>query len=194
MEGEHPDLVLLRQALGRDRRALRRLGDRIDPLIDARIRRRLPNGRSVDIHDLEDIGQWVWVRLFEREGHRLKGFDPARGSLESFVSKVADNLIIDRLRVQGEAQMDVAVLHDDEIEDPAPNPEERTSVREEARLLRAHLDSILPLKGRLVLRLLYDDHRPEDETAEIMGVSKQVVANWKHKIKTLARAFRENSE
>lgn len=47
---------------------------------------------------LRDHVQEVLVHLLERDGEALRRWDPARGSLEPYVAKIADNLLISRLR------------------------------------------------------------------------------------------------
>ena len=173
-----------------NRRARRRLVDRVNPLIEARVHQSVSREKRIGINGYDDITQQVWVRLFDRDAHRLHGFDPERGSLEGYISTIAQSVILDLIKARN-GRINVAVLHEEQIEDSAPSAEERTALKQLAQRLRLHLDSVLPTRGKLVLKLLYDDGREVDEAAEIMGVSNQVVANWKHKIKTLAREFRE---
>jgi RNA polymerase sigma factor (sigma-70 family) len=188
-EPEHPDVVLLREALAGNRRARRLLVERVNPLIEARVQRSVSRARRIGINGHDDVAQQVWVRLLDRSGHRLQGFDPAKGTLEGYISRVAESELLDLLK---RPKVPVTIFpKDEEAEDPTPNAEARTVAKELAFRLRVHLDDVLPMRGRLILRLLYDDERSEDEAAEIMGVSRQVVANWKHKIKTLAHEFRK---
>jgi RNA polymerase sigma factor (sigma-70 family) len=190
---EHPDAVLLRMALDGTERARRLMFERIDPLIRARLQICFSNGRPIDIHELDDVAQQVWVHLFDRDNHRLHNFDPQRGSLEQYISVIASHAISDLLRLR-KTHLNPVELDDSETEGRSPNPEHVAEMREQAQKLRVFLRERLPIRGQLVLALLYDDGRSDDEAAEIMSVSRQVVANWKHKIKALARDFQKNHQ
>ena len=188
-EGEHPDVALLREALEGNRRARSRLVDRVGPLIEARIHRRVSKNKPIGINGFDDVAQQVWLRLFDRNGHRLQGFDPDRGTLEGYISRIAESEILDLLK---RPRLSVADLpSEDELSDPTPGADVRTELKQLAEQMRVHLDTVLPTRGKLILRLLHDDGRDADEVAEIMEVSKQVVANWKHKIKKLAEDFQK---
>ena len=52
-----------------------------------------------------------------------------------------------------------------------------------------HLEEQLSARGRVVLSLVYTDGLSVDEAAARMGVKKQVVYNWQHKIRGLTRAW-----
>lgn len=186
----HPDVALVRQALDSSGAARQRLIERLDPVIRARVRASVGNN-GVDVHGLEDLAQQIWVRLFDHNARRLAAFDPALGrSLEGFVGMIAQQEIVELLRRK---RLEQAPL--DAVPEPAGLDQERRLLsRDFGRRLRAHLDQELPDRGRLVLRFLYDDGRSELEIATIMGVSPQVVANWKHKIRVLARAFRKKHD
>jgi RNA polymerase sigma factor (sigma-70 family) len=188
---EHPDVVLLRQALEGDKRARKRLFERVQPLIEARIKRAVSRTAPIGINGFDDVAQQVWLRLLDRDAHRLQAFDPNRGTLEGYISRIASSEVID---LSKRPKLSVAPLHEHQLQDPSPDAEARTMAKDLARRLRIHLDEVLTLRGRLLLRLLHDDGRSEEEAAEIMGVSKQVVANWKHKIKRLALEFRKKDE
>ena len=189
--GEHPDVALLRVALSGDRRAKDQLVARVGPLIEAGIQQVVARHRQLGINGFEDLTQQVWLRLYDGDAHRLQKFDPGKGTLEGYIFTVAHRIILDLVKGRN-GRMQLASLSDVELADASPSAEERTAFRELARSMRRHLDSVLPPRGQLVLRLLYDDGRADDEVAEIMGVSHQVVANWKHKIKKHALEFREN--
>ncbi|MGV3621265.1 MAG: helix-turn-helix domain-containing protein [Archangium sp.] len=40
-----------------------------------------------------------------------------------------------------------------------------------------------------MLKCLYSDGLDADETARVLGVNRQVVYNWQHRIRSLAREF-----
>lgn len=177
--GGQSDVDLIRQALDGSKGAAQELAERLDPVIRQRVEE-LRGSRA----DGEDAAQRVWTRLLPR----LSKFSPDRGlTLEGFAAMIARQEVIDLWRCRSE-RFEVLVDSAPEPRDPS-TPEEWASVREVARRLRAHLDATLPVRGRLVLRLLYDDGRSDAEAAEILGVSRQVIANWKHKIRTIGQEF-----
>lgn len=190
MERVHPDVALVREALDGSVRARRRLIERLDPVIRARVRASVGNN-GIDVHGVEDLVQQVWIRLFDHHARRLASFDPALGrALEGFVGMIVQQELAELLRRK---RLDVQPI--DVVPEPAGLDEERRlQNRDLARRLRAHLEEALSDRGRLILRFLYDDGLPPDRIAEIMGVSSQVVANWKHKIQVMARDFREKQE
>ena len=55
--------------------------------------------------------------------------------------------------------------------------------------LDAHLMAGLAAKGQAIYRLVYTDARAPEEVATLLGCNVQVVYNWQHKIRALARVF-----
>ena len=47
----------------------------------------------------------------------------------------------------------------------------------------------LAAKGQAIYRLVYTDARAPEEVATLLGCNVQVVYNWQHKIRALARVF-----
>jgi RNA polymerase sigma factor (sigma-70 family) len=69
----------------------------ICPVIERRLAHRLALA-GADRAALHDHVQEVLVHLLERDAAVLRRWDPARGMLEPYVAKVAENLLISRLR------------------------------------------------------------------------------------------------
>ncbi len=172
----------------------RALVDRLQPVLRARVRRftrRRPD-RRIGIEDEDDLVQSAWLRLVGDDGRRLRAFDPARGvTLEGYVGVVTERLLIDRLRGR-QARRDEAAL-DHLCEREACSPEAQALDREALAGLWAHLEATLPERGVQVARLLHHEQRSADEAARALGVTKQVVANWKHRIKRAARAHLDHA-
>jgi RNA polymerase sigma factor (sigma-70 family) len=190
---EHPDVALIRAHLGGSVDARRLLLARLAPILRARVRLflRARPGRRIGLHDEEDLIQVTWCKLIEDKARRLSAYDPGRGvTLEGYVSMIVRRMLIDVSRSRDDGRLRAPLNSADAVPSPEDNPEERAIGRQELEALRAHLDRVLPDRGRLVARLLYDDHRTDDEAAKMLNVSKQVIANWKHKIKLAARDFR----
>ena len=189
------DRALIRAALGGDADAGRALVDRAAPAIRARVLRHV-RGRLGGL-DVDDLTHEVWCRLLQNGGKRLLAYDPARGkTLGGYLSMVAGQLISNVVEQQravkrsapgGETALDDAR----QVSEPAPSPEETAAAREDLRALFEHLEGALPPKGVRVLYLLYSQGLGVDAAAERMGVKRQVVYNWQHKIRGLARAYAE---
>lgn len=173
------------------------LAQRLTPIIRARVflfLRGRPQRRLAG-QDEHDLLQLAWCKLIEDGGRRLLSFDPARGvSLEGFVSVVVQRQLIDLTRHRSDQEALTPLEVVGEMPTGADSPETRAIHAQELRALRAHLDAVLPEKGRLILRLLYDDMRSEEEVTAMLNVSAQVVANWKHRIKETARSHRRTTE
>lgn len=96
MEPSVQDLV--QRALAGDRAALRELFAKvICPAVERRLSWRLGMA-GADRSELRDHVQEVLVHLLQRDAEVLRRWDPARGALESYVVKVAENHMISRLR------------------------------------------------------------------------------------------------
>lgn len=188
---------LVERAFAGRRDALRALTLRLLPVVQARVgvffaRRR---GRPVGAADAADLVQDVWLALVAEQGRLLRAYDPSRGmSLEGYVGLLcrrelwkATQRQASEKRGGGSADADLDAVRPPA--DDAPTPEQQAVQRDLVDALWRHLDGELPARGRLVLRYLYADGLPAGEAAELMRVNTQVVYNWQHKIRTLARAW-----
>lgn len=89
---------LVQRALTGDRSAVRRLfAQVICPAVERRLSYRLAR-RAADHTELRDYVQEVFVHLLERDAAVLRRWDPERGALEAYVAKVAENVMLSRLR------------------------------------------------------------------------------------------------
>jgi RNA polymerase sigma factor (sigma-70 family) len=96
MESSTQELVS--RALAGDRQALRELfAHVISPVVERRLAHRLALS-GADRAALQDHVQEVLVHLLKRDAEVLRRWDPARGALEPYVAKVADNHLISHLR------------------------------------------------------------------------------------------------
>lgn len=181
------DAPLIARALGGDRAAQRALAERLSPVIRARVARKLRGHADPDA--VEEVAQKVWTLLFDAEGPLLGRWQPGGLSVENYVGRAAEWEALHHRRALGRARTEPL----DELDEPlAPHDVERAVVdRDQARKLYARVAEQLPPKGQLVLAALYVDELSPDEAAELLGVTRQVVYNWQHKIRTLARAVGE---
>ncbi|MEQ8981912.1 MAG: sigma-70 family RNA polymerase sigma factor [Deltaproteobacteria bacterium] len=188
------DRQIVRRAFAdEDEEALEQLLCRLVPIIRARAARALRRG-PIGAHDVADLVQEIWIALIADGGRRLLTYDPAHGlTLEGFVGLIAEREIASMQRkvLAKKRGGDLRIVSDDGLTVAAcgGNPEDEAVTNDLAARLAAHLDAQLPVRGRLVWRLAFNDGQSTAEVARNMGVSQQVVYNWQHKIRALARAF-----
>lgn len=188
--GVSGDLEVTRFIRG-DRSAARSMLRRLTPVIQARVRSTLRR-RSSSLSP-DDVVQEVWLSLMQDDKRLLRRYDPSRGSsLEGYVGGIADRVAGDAVRRSRAGKRDVARTVSGlpiQVEDRAAPIDRPVLDRDLIERLFAHLEESLPRKGRLVLRCIFGDGLSTSETASALGVSQQVVHNWKFRIRKDARAF-----
>ncbi len=188
--GSGGDLEVARLLRG-DPGAARSILRRLTPVIQARVRATLRRRSSALSPD--DVVQEVWVALMQDDRRLLRRYDPSRGtSLEGYVGGIADRVAGDAVRRSRAAKRDAAKTVGGlpmQIEDDAAPVDTSVLDRDLLKRLFDHLEGALPRKGRLVLRYVFGDGMSTRETAETLGVTQQVVHNWKFRIRKDARAF-----
>ncbi len=189
------DLGLIKDAIGGDRMAVRRMVTRLLPVVHARVYRACAKGALPKVYQPNDLVQEVWIELLKNEGRQLLAYEPGRGaSLEGFVGMITERTI-HNVRVQNSAQKRGGHLQEvssEVLEHSAAahsSPEETGVAADLAHQLSEHMSDKLPPRGQLVWQYAFSDGRSVDEVAQLMGVNSQVVYNWQHKIRSLARAF-----
>ncbi|MEK6607270.1 MAG: sigma-70 family RNA polymerase sigma factor [Myxococcota bacterium] len=129
----------------------------------------------------DDLFGDLCVALLEDGGRRLRAYDPARGSLRTYLGAIARNLALNQLRRPSHAPIegDTPFVGDD--------PLAELIAREQAVLARA-LVATLGARDAELLRLhLVDGLRPR-AVAAAMGISETTVYTKKHKlVRRLAR-------
>lgn len=189
MVGDEQTTALVAAAARGDRTAVRALVDRLFPVVRARVR--ALQARRTDVRGLDqpDLIQQVFVCLLENGARQLTLWDPARGaSLEGYVGMVTEREVgnaAQKLSTRGRYEVHVGA---DALID-APSPEAHAVARDMTARLGSFLEAQLPPKGRVVFRCLYSDGLDAEETARVLGVNRQVVYNWQHRIRSLAREF-----
>ncbi len=116
----------------------------------------------------DDVAQDVFMRIWARP----RAYDPARGRFVSWLSRVAANACIDRLRRNEPGRLDEAAA--DRLVDPAPDPERRAMQSETAERVRAAV-SALPERQRLAIVLSHDLGHTNIEIASIMDTTVEAV-------------------
>lgn len=149
-------------------------------LIAASVRRTLGMARhgngslSARHPDLEvdDAVQETFARLFASDARLLRSFDPSRASLATFVTLVARSVTLDLVRRRRHITVPLDAVphpgpgsaHDGDTKDPIVVPQE-----------------VLTGRQLLVLRLIFDEGRPVEQVAAMLGVDAQTVRSTKHK-------------
>ncbi len=116
----------------------------------------------------DDVAQDVFLRIWTRP----QTYDPARGRFAAWLSRVAANACIDRLRRNEPGQLDDAA--EEWLADPAPDPERRTMQAETAARVRAAI-AALPERQRLAVVLSHDLGHTNIEIARIMDTTVEAV-------------------
>jgi RNA polymerase sigma factor (sigma-70 family) len=182
--------ALVRRAADGDPEAKRALVSRLLPVVRARVRRLQAKRGDLRGLDLHDVVQHVWVVLLTDNAHQLRQWDPARGAtLEGYVGMVTEREVGNngqrwRARARHESVADEVMPEGEQ-----PSTEAASVAKDLMQQLQAFLQRELSPKGMLVFRCLYTDGLEPDEAAEVLGVNRQVIYNWQHKIRGLARAF-----
>lgn len=190
--------ALVRRALAGEATAVRMLLRRATPVIRARVRRLLRRApRAAAAHDCDDLVQEVWAELLADDGRALRAYDESRGvTFEGYVGLLAERRAAKILRAaraqkRGGATFTVDEAHAARVPAADPDPQQSLVAADLAAALDAWLEAHLPERGLLVFRYIYTDGCHPDEVADALGVNRQVVYNWTHRIRQTARAFFE---
>lgn len=186
---------LIRQALAGQPESVRRLVDRLSPVISKRVaatlwQRRQRNNVS---QDTSDMVQDVFVSLFQADGKALRAWDPARGmSLESFVGLLAQHQVISLLRsgrtsAWREEPTDSERL--DLFSAATRSPDAIVSSREILRNLLDRLrESLSPRGLELFQRLIIDEETIETLTLQT-GLTRDALYQWKSRLLRVVRTL-----
>jgi RNA polymerase sigma factor (sigma-70 family) len=188
---------LIRRALAGDPTALTGLVAVLTPVVQARVartllarRHRLAAGRDVR-QEVEDLSQEVFLAMFSRDGHVLRGWQAERGlSLESFVGLVAERQVLSFLRSgRRNPWKEDPTLADGELEPEAPDrgPEEVAASREHLSLLLDRLHEELSPLGRRLFELLFVQDLSQAEVQSASGLSADAVYAWRSRLRRLAQ-------
>lgn len=161
-----PTQELVKRALAGDRAAMRHLfAEVICPVVERKLAHRLAMA-GAERAALRDHVQEVLVHLLERDAAVLRRWDPERGALEPFIAKVAENLLISRLRKRPPPSPSENL--DDEVA-PSETPEQGASFSHlVVRLLREMNENDAAL-----FRAIYLEELSPDEAAMRLGISRE---------------------
>lgn len=150
--------LIQRIAKNLDREAFASLFDAIAPRVKSFMIRK---GASPDL--AEDLVQETMINVWTKAGM----FDPAKGTVLTWVFTIARNLRIDRIR--RESSRPLAELGDYDAPSDAPGSEEVLARKDEARCVARALIGIAP-EQREILMLSFVDDVPQSEIARRLNL------------------------
>jgi RNA polymerase sigma factor (sigma-70 family) len=155
---------------------------RYSPVIYGAILRKLaPLGRG---EDADDVAQDVFVRLCRNDFKLLRGFDPSRARLTTWLTVITSSTVIDHLRRQRGQHDPIEEVAESRL---AVDPVEPDRVKIP--------EGLLSPRQALVMELLYQREYEVAEAAAFLEVDPQTVRSMHHKALTKLRAhFRDEIE
>ena len=124
----------------------------------------------VDEEDVRDTAQAVFVRLVRHDCRCLRSYHPSQASLVTWLTIIARNVTIDRLRKKTAV---IVPLDDNAAEIPAP-PEPKSAAIEIP-------PDLLSPRQKLIMRLLYEKDMDVHEVSQMLTISEQTVRSTRHK-------------
>ena len=138
-----------------------------------------------DPTEAEDVVQDTFIRVWRAAAT----FEPGQAKVSTWMSKIAVNLCLDRLRKKRPTDLDAAP----EIRDEAATPVEDAEARDRTRLVNAAMEQ-LPERQRAALSLCYFQEMSNIEAAEILEVSvdalESLLARGRRGLKSLLNEAR----
>jgi RNA polymerase sigma factor (sigma-70 family) len=132
--------------------------------------------------DIEDLAQEIAAQSWRA----FPTYDPAR-SFSTWLYRIALNVAISWLRAEAPRRR-VSVPFEAELHDAAVST--AFDADDGTRILRGFIDSQGPLDRALLL--LYLEERPNNEIAEILGISATNVTTKINRLKERLRTYSEN--
>jgi RNA polymerase sigma-70 factor, ECF subfamily len=130
-----------------------------------------------DMEECRDVFQDVFASLFENGSCRLKGYNPAKAGMGTYISAIARNAAINGLKKRKKENVELTENMSDEImeiEMDAGNEE----LMEKIKML---VSDFTP-NERLFYHLYFEECMPPETVAKVMGVSVDSVYSKKAKI------------
>ena len=125
-----------------------------------------------DRGESEDVLQETYLTVWRRAG----AFDPARASAQAWLTAVARNRAIDRLRVRSPLK-GAADIAEFEAPDDAPRADALAERSDEARRLAACLDGLRPQEGAAI-RTAFLEGLTYEALASRTGTPLGTVKSW----------------
>ena len=188
------DRDLVARSLAGESPAVSLLVDRLTPVVQARVARRLlahGRGRERNVRqEVEDLVQEVFLQLFADNGRVLREWRPERGlSLENFVGLVAERQTISILRTgkRNPWKEDPTLSEELDRASPEASPEEAVASREGLRKVLDQLRESLSPLGWQLFDLIYLRELSVVEVEGQTGLSREAIYAWRSRLRRLAR-------
>jgi RNA polymerase sigma-70 factor, ECF subfamily len=179
------DRALVDALVVNDPRAWREFGVRYDRLIQrciVKVTRRF--GSRVTSDDVREIQSQLCLSLLANDKHKLRSFDPTRGSrLSSWIGLLAMNAAYDYLRTIRREPHKTALAEAFELPSEGGDPFECTAERERAGLAARMLEDFSE-RDRIFATLYFGEELEPNQIAEKMNISIKTVYSKKHKIQS----------
>lgn len=160
--------ALVERALGGDRAAVDLLVRRVlCPVLEARIACRLAR-RGGSRQELGDRVQQVLLKLFEDDAAALRRWDPARGSLATYVGAIADHALVSESRRAAQPEL---MEEPDEARSPDSGPESKIAFRSVLRALVEDLGE----EDFALFRLVWMEGLTPEEVAHLLEMKRDAV-------------------
>jgi RNA polymerase sigma-70 factor, ECF subfamily len=160
LSADTSDLDLLLALRGGQTQALGMLYDRYSRLVFSLAFKILANSEEA-----EDITQEIFLTLWQRQT-----YNPARGSLSSFLTTMTRSRAIDKLRSRGSRyrflQRWEGIMRSETV---MSTPLEQASIGERSQIIRGALEQ-LPVNERQVLEIAYYEGLSQSEIAEQLSI------------------------
>jgi len=163
-------------------RAFRARFDRLVLRSITKVTHRFPNLVGAD--DVGDIYATFYLSLLVNDKHKLRAFDPARGSrFSSWIALLASNRAYDYLRSMRREPEKEELSFADDTACEMPDPFEAAADGERAMITADALESMSE-KDRAFAALYFGEGLEPPEVAKKLRISVKTVYSKKHKIQT----------
>lgn len=172
----------LKRLTAGDKAAWDRFVARHARVIYAAVQRKLvPAGRAGDV---DDVAQDVFVKLCARDFKLLRGFDPSRARLTTWLTVIASTTAIDHLRKQKAGHSPLDSVPEAHLSVAPVEPVDRLAIP----------DGLLSPRQALVLELLYHREMDVAEVADSLSINPQTVRSTHHKALSRLRAHFQEAD
>jgi DNA-directed RNA polymerase specialized sigma24 family protein len=184
--------ALIARALRREPAATRELVDLLSPVIARRVTTALwrRNPRRDFRTEAQDMTQEVFLALFSADGKALRAWDPARGSLTTFMGLLAQHQVSSILRTGKTspwADDPTDTAHFETIGASGPTPESVVGSREQVGTLLHRVRARLSPDSIVLFQRLILDEEPIDELIAATGLSRDALYQRKTRFLRLVK-------
>ena len=162
--------------------------DAAAPVIIAQVRRCFARySARLDIVDIEDVSQEVFIKLSQKNFALLRKYDPERARLNTYLGIVAHSVSVDYLRKR---TVKHETVDDYSLQLAAPGQFQQSDLKQITSLVPA---TLLSDRQCLVLKKLFDEDLDVLDLAKELGTTAQTIRSTKHKALAKLRQHFENN-